>query len=73
MKSHLEAKIYKTNNTFKAEIRKIINFKDEQPGPGSYDTNKSKNRTILPEHQFFGSAVERFPEDKEDPVGPGLY
>lgn len=73
MKSHLEAQIYKTNNTFKAEIRKIINFKDEQPGPGSYDTNKARNRTILPEHQFFGSAAERFPEDKEDPVGPGLY
>jgi hypothetical protein len=40
LKSHLDAQIFKTNNPFKAELRKMINFKDEQPGPGAYETSK---------------------------------
>lgn len=37
MKSHLESQIYQTNNSFKAELRKMINYKNDMPGPGTYD------------------------------------
>ena len=36
LKSNLEALIFKTSNPFKVELRKMINFKDGEPGPGAY-------------------------------------
>jgi hypothetical protein len=74
IKSHLETQIYKTNNSFKAELRKMIDYKDEQPGPGSYDPPAPTTAPrVLPRFQFFGSTVERFPQLQEEAVGPGLY
>jgi hypothetical protein len=61
MKSHLETQIYKTNNSFKAELRKMIDYKDEQPGPGSYDMPQAMTSQTPAIFQFFGSTVERFP------------
>ena len=43
LKSHFESKIYKSNNAFKVELRKLIDYKDEEPGPGHYEV---KNRNI---------------------------
>lgn len=58
IKSHLQTKIYKTNNSFKAELRKMINYKDEQPGPGSYEPlNKTPTNKVPQRFQFFGSTV----------------
>lgn len=57
MKSHLETQIYQTNNSFKAELRKIINFKDEKPGPGTYQVGNNMTEKIHPVFQFFGSTV----------------
>jgi hypothetical protein len=57
LKSQFEASIYQTTNPFKVELRKMINFRDERPGPGSYDCNDhefSKNFKFQ-KHQFFGS------------------
>ena len=58
IKSHLETQIYKTSNPFKAELRKMINFKDEQPGPGSYElAHKTMVDKTPAMFQFFGSTV----------------
>ena len=74
MKSHLETQIYRTNNAFKAELRKMINYKDEQPGPGAYEVNKNLIDSTPAMFQFFGSTVQRFPDTKTDlSLGPGAY
>lgn len=52
----------------------MIDYKDEQPGPGSYDPPAlPPGPRVLPRFQFFGSTVERFPQQEEQVVGPGLY
>ena len=74
MKSHIEAQIYKTNNSFKADLRKMIDFKDDHPGPGAYELNHNKLEQTPKRFQFFGSTVERFPENRfEETIGPGSY
>lgn len=73
IKSHFETQIYKTNNSFKAELRKMIDYKDEDPGPGSYEPARMSSNKVLQKFQFFGSTVERFPAKEQDVIGPGSY
>jgi hypothetical protein len=52
----------------------MINFKDDQPGPGAYEILHQKSLNTPKKFQFFGSTVERFPEHTEEcKVGPGYY
>lgn len=52
----------------------MIDFKDEDPGPGAYDIAKDGGNQAPNKFQFFGSTVERFPEGKKlDSLGPGSY
>jgi len=42
----------------------MIDFKDDQPGPGSYEPISSLSKLQIKtqsKFQFFGSTVERFP------------
>jgi hypothetical protein len=55
----------------------MINYKDERPGPGSYEFNDhefSKNFKFH-KHQFFGSTEERFKitGGLGPNLGPGYY
>jgi hypothetical protein len=74
IKSHIETQIYRTNNAFKVELRKMINYKDDQPGPGHYEVQLNGKVKSMRKYQFFGSTVERFPSQMgEAVVGPGSY
>lgn len=73
IKSHIETQIYKTNNPFKAELRKLIDYKDDEPGPGSYDPGQKIEKTTQKNFQFFGSTVDRFRSLEDTSIGPGSY
>lgn len=55
----------------------MIDYKDERPGPGSYNYEDMENSKIMKfsKHQFFGSTVERFKTESSilDNLGPGYY
>jgi hypothetical protein len=52
----------------------MINFKDDAPGPGSYDVNSKNEQSVPNKFQFFGSTVDRFNERSEsEAIGPGSY
>jgi len=52
----------------------MINFKDDAPGPGSYDVNLKPEQSVPNKFQFFGSTVDRFNEKNENQaIGPGSY
>lgn len=40
----------------------MIDYKDERPGPGSYNYEEmdERKKIKISKHQFFGSTVERF-------------
>jgi hypothetical protein len=57
IKSHIETQIYKTNNSFKAELRKMINYKDDMPGPGAYEVDSHNILKTPAKFQFFGSTA----------------
>lgn len=39
----------------------MINFKDDQPGPGTYEIHHQASLKTPKKFQFFGSTAERFP------------
>jgi hypothetical protein len=39
----------------------MIDYKDERPGPGSYNVAPGSTKAKPAIFQFFGSTVERFP------------
>ena len=52
----------------------MIDYKDERPGPGSYNVEPGSTKEKPAIFQFFGSTVERFPQAKNDEnLGPGSY
>ena len=80
VKSCFDCLVYKTSNPFKAELRKMLGFEDEDPGPGSYNLEADLQRGKKlgnNRFQFFGSTAHRFDHDGDEAEqlspGPGHY
>jgi hypothetical protein len=52
----------------------MIDYKDDQPGPGSYEVRSKTQSKKESKFQFFGSTVDRFSDKKgAENLGPGSY
>ena len=51
----------------------MIDFKDDEPGPGHYDAHFLRRNNTRGRYQFFGSTAERFPEMETTEIGPTTY
>lgn len=72
VRTYFDSLIYRTNNEETAHERAKNIFKTKEPAPGQYDYNTSafslKDKPFS--FQFFGSTVERFPEEEPEVKKP---